>query len=47
MMLLIFVINLFSQTTNLALSNDYCLKKSKHQKTVGWILLELVPFLQR
>lgn len=38
--MLFFVIQLFSQTvTNQTLSKDYYLKKSKTQKTVGWIML--------
>lgn len=38
--LLIFVLNLFSQTTkNPALTKDYYLQKSKNQKTVAWVLL--------
>ncbi len=35
--LLLFIVNLFGQTP--ALSKDYYLKKSKNQKTVGWVML--------
>ena len=38
--LLLFVVKSFSQTaTSSAISKDYYLKKSKNQKTIGWILL--------
>ena len=38
--LLLFVIKLFGQTeAGRTVSKDYYLKKSKHQKTVGWVML--------
>ncbi len=37
--LLVFVVKSFGQTTSPAFSKDYYLKKSKNQKTVGWIML--------
>ena len=39
LVLLLFVVKSFSQTAGSALSKDYYLKKSKNQKTIGWILL--------
>jgi hypothetical protein len=38
--MLLFVVNVFSQdTTRQAYSKDYYLKKSRNQKTTGWVLL--------
>jgi uncharacterized membrane protein len=40
LMLLLFTVNAFSQTIpNNEFSKEYYLKKSKNQKTTGWILL--------
>lgn len=40
LMLLLFAVNAFSQTIpNNEFSKEYYLKKSKNQKTTGWILL--------